>query len=180
MREALRADFNRYYDLLPKTYTRWQRFIFFLSCPGLWAILDFRFRQWLLPQPRWIRLIFLWPVFLGHTWLSVFTGISIKTAATIGKGFYIGHYGGIFIHPEAVLGEGCSVSQGVTIGVGGRGENCGVPTVGNNVYFAAGCKVFGKITIGNNVQIGANAVLFKSVPDGATAVGVPARIIERG
>ncbi len=75
------------------------------------------------------------------------------------------------------MGEGCSLSQGVTVGLGGKGEGHGAPRVGDHVFFGAGSKVFGKITIGSHVMIGANAVVFNSVPDGATAVGVPARII---
>ena len=99
------------------------------------------------------------------------------TGAEIGKGLYIGHFCGIFVHDDVVLGEYCSLSQGVSIGLGGKGNTLGAPRVGDHVYFGAGAKVLGKITIGNRVRIGANAVVLESVPDGATAVGIPARNI---
>ncbi len=177
MFETLKADYNRYYKLLPASYGRWQRFIFFLTCPGMWALLDYRYRKWAPFRPRWFRLIMMWPMFFFHIWLSVFTGIEIKTGAKIGRGLYIGHFTGIFIHSDVVMGENCSISQGVTIGLGGKDKTYGVPTVGKNVYFGAGAKVLGKFTIGDGAAVGANAVVLTSVPAGATAVGVPARII---
>ena len=77
------------------------------------------------------------------------------------------------------MGEGCSLSQGVSIGQGGRGATPGVPRVGDRVYIGAGAKVLGNITIGSGVRIGANAVVIRSVPEGATAVGIPARVIRK-
>ena len=77
------------------------------------------------------------------------------------------------------MGEHCSLSQGVSLGLGGKGERWGVPKVGDYVYFAPGAKVFGKITIGSHSVIGANAVVIHSVPERSTAVGVPARNIQR-
>ena len=76
------------------------------------------------------------------------------------------------------MGERCSISQGVTIGVLG-GERDGVPRLGNDVYIGAGAKILGPVTIGDGAIVGANAVVLEDVPPGATAVGVPARIIQR-
>jgi serine O-acetyltransferase len=76
------------------------------------------------------------------------------------------------------MGERCSLSQGVTIGVLG-GPREGVPRIGNDVYIGAGAKVLGDITIGDGAIIGANAVVLSDVPAGATAVGVPARVISK-
>lgn len=104
-------------------------------------------------------------------------GIDLKRNTKIGKGFYIGHFSGIVISSAAVIGNNCNISQGVTIGVAGKGENRGCPTIGNNVYIGAGAKIIGKITIGNNVAIGANAVVTKDVPDNAVVGGIPAKII---
>ena len=73
------------------------------------------------------------------------------------------------------MGERCSISHGVTIGVLG-GHRPGVPRLGNDVYVGAGAKILGPVTIGDGAIIGANAVVLKDVPAGATAVGVPARI----
>jgi len=71
------------------------------------------------------------------------------------------------------IGSNVSISQGVTIGVFGRGKRRGSPIVGNNVYIGPGAKVFGKIRVGNNVKIGANAVIYKNIPDNAVVVLSP-------
>lgn len=63
-----------------------------------------------------------------------------------------------------------NISQQVTIGVSGQGEKRGCPVIGDNVYLASGAKLFGKIKIGNNVKIGANAVIYKDIPDNAIVV----------
>lgn len=95
----------------------------------------------------------------------------------IGKNTLLG-YGGIavVIHKDAIIGNDCIISQGVTIG--GKQNSKGVPVIGNNVHIGAGAKVLGNISIGNNVSIGANAVVLKDIPDNSIAVGVPARIIK--
>ncbi|MBX3326122.1 MAG: serine acetyltransferase [Nitrospira sp.] len=94
-------------------------------------------------------------------------------SAQIGPGCYIGHYGGITISGQAKIGSNANISQSVTIGVLGEGERRGVPTIGSNVYIAPGAKVFGKIHIGNNLKIGANAVMYKDIPDNAIVVSNP-------
>ena len=71
----------------------------------------------------------------------------------------------------------CNLSQGVTIGIGGRGERRGVPRVGDRVYFGPGAKVFGPIVVGDDVAIGANSVVNRDVPPRAVAVGVPFRVV---
>ena len=101
----------------------------------------------------------------------------MKRNTKIGEGFYIGHFSGIVISSAAVIGKNCNISQGVTIGISGKGEDRGCPIIGDNVYIGAGAKVIGRITIGNNVAIGANAVVTKDVPDNAVVVGIPAKII---
>ncbi len=181
MFDTLRTDFHRYYEYLPESYRGWwRRVIFFLSCQGMWAITDYRFRKWLNRQVFLVRWLLWLPTFVNHILVETLTGISLPTGCEIGKGLYIGHFAGIFLHDGVVMGEYCSLSQGVSIGLGGKAHLLEAPRVGDRVYFGAGAKVFGKITIGNNVRVGANAVVMISVPDGATAVGVPARIIEKG
>jgi serine O-acetyltransferase len=106
--------------------------------------------------------------------LSTLYGISLNPISKIGPGFYIGHYGGIFIRGE--FGAYCSISQGVTFGSKGAGKSSGWPIVGDYVYVGAGAKVIGAISIGNNVIIGANAVVVKDVPDNSLAVGIPAKL----
>ncbi len=106
------------------------------------------------------------------------TGISIPAQARVGKGLRIHHFGGIIIHSEAILGEGCTLYQGVTLGdLGGWG---GAPRIGNHVVIGAGAKLLGCIEIGDHCRIGANAVVRTSVPTGCLAVGIPAVVKERG
>lgn len=94
----------------------------------------------------------------------------------IGKGLYIGHWGGIVVHPDTIIGDNCNLSQGVTMGEGGR-EKRGSPQIGNRVYIGPGAKIFGPVTLGNDVAVGANAVVTKSLEDTAVVGGVPARVI---
>ena len=106
-------------------------------------------------------------------------GIEIPRSAQIGPGLFIGHAGGIVIASEARIGSNLNLSHQVTIGLSGQGEKRGYPVIGDNVYIAPGAKVFGKIRIGNGVKIGANAVVYKDVPDGAVVALDPGfRIIK--
>ena len=115
---------------------------------------------------------------VGFKVIESVTGVSLPAHARIGKGFYIGHFGNIIVHPDTVMGERCSISHGVTIGVLGGGRP-GVPRLGNDVYIGAGAKILGPVTIGDGATIGANAVVLEDVPAGATAVGVPARVVTK-
>jgi serine O-acetyltransferase len=108
---------------------------------------------------------------------SVSYGIQIPSRTRIGKGFYVGHFGGIVISGGATIGNNCNISQNVTIGLSPRGKKKGYPTIGDNCYIGPGAKIIGNIKIGDNVAIGANAVVTKSIPDNAVVVGVPAKII---
>ena len=104
-------------------------------------------------------------------------GISIPFNAEIGSGLYIGHFGCIFVHPQARIGKNCNLSQDVTIGQANRGRNKGYPVIGDGVYIGPGARVIGAVRIGNNVAIGANCVVTKDVPDNAVCAGVPGRVI---
>lgn len=100
------------------------------------------------------------------------TGIEIHPAAQIGKNLFIDHGMGVVIGETAIIGDDCTIYQGVTLGGTGKEHNKRHPTLGNNVVVGAGAKVLGNITIGNNVKIGANSVVLKDVPDDCTVVGV--------
>lgn len=94
------------------------------------------------------------------------------------KNIHFGHNGlGVVLDHRCVIGENVRIDQQVTIGI--RWDEKIAPVIGNNVRIGAGAKVLGSIKIGNNARIGANAVVLKDVPEGGTAVGVPARIIPR-
>ena len=124
---------------------------------------------------RYYRRNFIFRFILRHYHYKF--GIELTMETQVGEGLYIGHFGGIIVSPKAVIGNNCTIMQGVTIGMAGRGDNKGVPIIGDGVYIGAGAKVIGKIRIGNNVAIGANAVVTKDVPDNAIVAGIPARII---
>ncbi len=112
-----------------------------------------------------------------HRKYTIKYGIEITPACQIGPGLYIGHFGGIHVPSKVVIGKNCNISQGVTVGVIGRGTRKGAPVIGDNVYIAPGVKIIGNVKIGNNVAIGANAVVTKDLPDNSVAVGVPATVI---
>jgi serine O-acetyltransferase len=104
-------------------------------------------------------------------------GIDIPYNTNIGVGFYIGHFGGIFINSNVVIGTNCNINHDVTIGITYGGKNPGVPRIGNNVYMGPGSKIIGGIIVGDNVAIGANSVVIESVSDNAVVAGNPAKII---
>ena len=145
---------------------------------GIWAIVVYRFARWVNYECRsaLLRKILMPIEVLLGLLIEILTGIKIWTNADIGPGLYIGHFGGIFVR-AAKLGKFCNISQGVTFGLAGRGDNRGVPEVGDFVYVAPGAKVVGNIKLGDHVAIGANAVVTKDVPDNAVAAGVPAKVI---
>ena len=108
--------------------------------------------------------------------LSTFYGISINPVSRIGKGFYIGHFGGVIIRGD--FGDYCSVGQGVTVGTKGAGKSTVGPKIEDHVYLGAGSKVIGDINIGSHSIIGANAVVVKSYPECSVLVGIPAKNIK--
>ena len=174
MLEKLRADIDRYVVLRKRFWL-----LLLLTEQGLWALAEYRFNSWRhnhvhIPLIRQVLYLFC---FIWHKIIEMTTGISIPYRAKIGRGLYIGHFGGIFVNEDAVIGENCNLSQGVTIGIGGRGTSRGCPKIGDRVFIGPGAKIFGAITIGNDVAIGANAVVMKDLPDAAVAVGIPAKVI---
>lgn len=120
------------------------------------------------------RLIAKWQV-LRHRFWSVLAGADVQLGTRVGGGLLLLHPNGVVIHPDAELGVNCLVLQQVTIGYGGKKP--GVPRLGGHVDVGAGAKILGGVVIGDHAKIGANAVVLDDVPAGATAVGVPARII---
>jgi serine O-acetyltransferase len=110
---------------------------------------------------------------LRHRCWTVVTGADIPLNSKLGGGLLLPHPNGIVVHPEAEIGPNCLLFQQVTIGANDRG----VPRIGGHVDIGAGAKILGPIRIGHHARIGANAVVIDDVPDGATVVGVPARVI---
>ncbi|MBG9988597.1 serine acetyltransferase [Aerococcaceae bacterium DSM 111176] len=108
------------------------------------------------------------------------TGIEIHPGATIGDQFFIDHGIGIVIGETSIIGDRVTMYHGVTLGgITSKQDVKRHPTVGNDVIIGAGAIILGDITIGDGAKIGAGAVVLKDVPAGATAIGVPAKIIEQ-
>ena len=143
----------------------------FLLYPGVHAILYHRLAHWLYVHRRF---------FLARCvsqWSRFWTGIEIHPGATIGHRLVIDHGVGIIIGETAEIGDDCLLYQGVTLGGTGKDTGKRHPTLGSNVMVGAGAKVLGPFTVGDNARIAAGAVVLTAVPAGATAVGVPARIV---
>lgn len=124
-------------------------------------------------RSRLSRLLRSWAA-LRHRFWSVVTGADIALGCRIGGGLLLPHPNGIVIHCDVVIGPNCLIFQQVTLGAGAGG----VPTLGGHVDIGAGAKVLGLIRVGDHARIGANAVVLRDVPDGATAIGVPAVVID--
>lgn len=106
-------------------------------------------------------------------------GIEIHPAAQIGNGVFIDHGMGVVIGETAVVGDNCTIYQGVTLGGTGKERGKRHPTLGNNVLVGCGAKLLGNFTVGDNAKIAANAVVLSDVPENCTCVGIPARIVRR-
>ena len=105
------------------------------------------------------------------------TGIEIHPGAKIGKGLFIDHGMGVVIGETAEIGDNCTIYQNVTLGGTGKDHGKRHPTLGNNVLVGSGAKVLGPFKVGDNARIAAGAVVLTEVPENATAVGVPARVV---
>ncbi|CAG0978701.1 serine O-acetyltransferase [Methylophilaceae bacterium] len=145
---------------------------------SLWAVWVYRFGRRVdrFKDSLWKRFM------TGVYWLlfrivETLLATSIPKSAWIGPGLRIWHFGSIFIHPDTIIGANCTLRQGVTIG--NRHPGGAVPVIGNDVEFGAYAQVLGGIRIGDGCKIGAMSVVLCDVPDGATAVGVPAVIVEK-
>jgi len=109
--------------------------------------------------------------------LQAVGGVEIPVSAAIGGGLHMRHTFGVVIHSDARVGLDCNLSQGVTIGIGGRGDRRGVPWLGDRVYVGPGAKLFGPISVGTDSAVGANAVVNRDVPRHVVVAGVPARVV---
>jgi serine O-acetyltransferase len=170
MFKKLRGDIGCILERDPAARSAWE----VLTCyPGLHAIYIHRLAHWFwLNRLRWLGR------FTSHIgrWL---TGIEIHPGAKIGSCVFIDHGMGVVIGETAEVGDGCTIYQGVTLGGTSlyRGEKRH-PTLGDGVVVGAGAKVLGGFLVGAGARIGSNAVVVKSVPAGATVVGIPGKIVE--
>ena len=143
----------------------------FLLYPGVHATLYHRLAHFLYRH----NLKFL--ARLVSQWSRFWTGIEIHPGARIGRRFVIDHGMGIVIGETAEVGDDVLLYHGVTLGGTGKDQGKRHPTIGNNVLLSTGSKVLGPFKVGDGARIAANAVVLKEIPENATAVGVPARVV---
>ncbi len=171
MFRTLKEDLDAVMDRDPAARSRWE--VFFLYS-GFKAVRSHRKANWCYRH----NLKFL------ARWISQRsrkkTGIEIHPAAQIGKGLFIDHGMGVVIGETTQIGDNCTLYQGVTLGGTGKDQGKRHPTLGNNVLVGAGAKVLGPFTVGDNARVAAGAVVLSAVPEDATAVGVPARVVKIG
>ncbi len=169
MFSRLREDIACIRERDPAARSTWE----VLTCyPGLHALIWHR-----LAHAAWLR---------GWRWLGRFlshigrflTGIEIHPGASLGRRVFIDHGMGVVIGETAEIGDDCTIYQGVSLGGTSLGKGSKRhPTLGKGVIVSAGAKVLGSFTVGDGARVGSNAVLLQAVPAGATAVGIPARIV---
>lgn len=140
---------------------------------GFHAILYHRLAHWFYKR-GWFFLA----RFVSQT-SRFLTGVEIHPAVVIGRRLFIDHGSGIVIGETTIIGDDCTLYQGVTLGGTGKDKGKRHPTLGNNVMVGAGARVLGPFLVGNNSKIAANAVVLEEIPPNSTAVGVPARIVNR-
>ncbi len=150
-------------------------------CKLYLTTIGFRYLFWMrvccyLQKSVFYKPLLILSVFWLHH-LSYKSGIQIPHQTTIGKGFYIGHYGTIVVNVRSQIGKNVNISPGVNIGQANRGKHKGYPVIGDEVYIGPGAKIVGAVHIGKNVAIGANAVVTRDVPDNACVGGIPAIIL---
>ncbi|MDR3351933.1 MAG: serine O-acetyltransferase [Zoogloeaceae bacterium] len=169
MFSALWKFFRSVADRDPAARSFWE----IASCyPGIYALAAHRVTHWLW---RW-RLKWL-ARFMAH-WARWLSGIEIHPGAVIGRRLFIDHGMGVVIGETAVIGDDVTLYHGVTLGGTSWEKGRRHPTLGDRVVVGAGAKILGPITIGADARIGSNAVVTQDIPPGATAVGIPARILD--
>ena len=169
MFSRIREDIASVFDRDPAARNTWE----VLTCyPGFHALLSHRIahRLW-NAKFRWLARV------MSHL-ARWFTGIEIHPGAVIGRRVFIDHGMGVVIGETAEIGDDTTLYHGVTLGGTSWNKGKRHPTLGKGVVVGAGAKILGPILVADGAKIGSNAVVVKDVPPGATAVGIPARIIE--
>lgn len=165
----IREDFTNVKENDPALHNSFE---LFFNYPGLWGLFFHRIAHSLYN----LGLRFV-PRFISAIGMFL-TMIDIHPAAKIGRRVFIDHGVGVVIGETAVIGDDVVIYQQVTLGGVSTNKGKRHPTIGNNVVIGAGAKVLGNITIGDDAKIGANSVVIKNVPMKATAVGIPARVLQ--
>ena len=166
----IKEDIAVVFERDPAARTRWE---ILTTYPGVHALIVHRLSHWIW-QHR-----FYWLARFNSQIARWHTGIEIHPGASIGRRVFIDHGMGVVIGETAVIGDDCTLYHGVTLGGTSWNKGKRHPTLENGVVIGAGAKILGPIIVGANAKIGSNAVVVKDVPAGATAVGIPARILDQ-
>jgi serine O-acetyltransferase len=169
MFKDLKEDIASVFERDPAARTWWE----VLTCyPGVHALMIHKLARWFWTHGlRWLGRL------TSHVgrWL---TGIEIHPGATVGRRVFIDHGMGVVVGETAEIGDDTTLYHGVTLGGTTWNKGKRHPTLGKRVVVGAGAKILGPITVGDGAKIGSNAVVVRNVPDGATVVGVPGRVVE--
>ncbi|AWB67477.1 serine O-acetyltransferase [Saccharobesus litoralis] len=170
MFERLKEDINAVFHRDPAARNFFE---VLTNYPGMHAIWWHRLSHYLYKKD------FKWLARTVSNLARLLTGVEIHPGAQIGRRFFIDHGMGIVIGETAVIGDDVTIYHGVTLGGTSWNEGKRHPTLGNGVVIGAGAKVLGPFKVGDNAKIGSNSVVVKEVPEGATVVGIPARIVAK-
>ena len=147
---------------------------------GFWAVATHRFGNWRMgvrskvwraPLTVFYRILF--------KWVEITCGITLPYTVVLGRRVRIWHHGGMVLHARSI-GDEVQIRQNTTFGLSRPDQPRNIPTIGARADIGCGACVLGGVSIGVGARIGANAVVLRDVPPGATAVGVPARVLDRG
>ena len=170
MFKRIRSDIKTVLDRDPAARSFWE--VFFLYS-GVKAIRHYRVAHWFYNKKMYFIARYI------SQRARRITGVEIHPAAVIGDGVFIDHGMGVVIGETTVIGDNCTIYQGVTLGGTGKDKGKRHPTIGNSVVIGSGAKVLGPFRVGDNSKIAANAVVLSEVPDNCTVVGVPGRIVKK-
>ena len=165
----LRYDLNKVMENDPAARSKIEVFLLY---PTIHALIAYRISHYL-----YINKLFFLARLISQI-ARFLTGIEIHPGATLGAGILIDHGMGVVIGETAELGDRITIYHGTTLGGTGKEKGKRHPTVGDNVVIGAGSKVLGNIKIGSNSKIGANSVVLDDVPEGATVVGIPGKVVK--
>ncbi|MCM2972074.1 serine O-acetyltransferase [Larsenimonas suaedae] len=170
MLELIKEDIRSVFDRDPAARTTFE---VLTTYPGLHAVMAHR-----ISHRLWTRNL-KWLARFNSTLARWLTGIEIHPGARIGRRFFIDHGMGVVIGETAEVGDDVTLYHGVTLGGTTWNKGKRHPTLGNGVIVGAGAKILGPITLGDQARVGSNAVITKDVPEGATAVGIPGKVVKQ-
>jgi serine acetyltransferase len=175
--QLYRSDLARYKQYAPSASSLKLLFV----NQGLWALLQHRIASRVnnATLPSVIKRPCLYALTIWQKAVEILTGISISCEACIGPGFYIGHFGPIFIGRDAIIGAHCSISHGIAIGESGRGTQKGTPRLGDRVLIGANAILAGKLSVGDDAVIAPNSLVLYDVSESSVMMGVPAKCVSK-